>query len=571
MKSKQFLKSIFIFSLLSVFLFTSCQEEIIEITNPTEETVIQPDSNLATLMRNTATNDGSADNIIDYANCISVVLPVTVTVNGVTITIESVENYQTIEDLFDVSDVDVDSVEIHFPITIILSDYTAVVIENQDQLEVYVAACHDENEDDDDIECIDFQYPISISVYDTMYQVIETVTIANDEALYHFTMSLEDGVLASLNFPVTMILSNGDTVTVQNNQELEAVIEDAMDDCDEDDDNDWDDHCPQEYLEELLLECHWIASTDLFSNVVSDNFFFNEDGTLVIRSGVSGNVVSEGTWEFGTSASGDLSLSIQQIDVAPYDALNHEWIVDSCDEGYVSNPFIGLVFENHVLNLYMECEDSTTNDCFEEVSIEVCDEDGVVDGITETDLTAPFVNCATITTHTVLYYETYNEAIASVNPIAYPEAYTNTVAYEQTVYVVVANINDDSDREIYEIHIEVEDCVQGNDGCSASDVFVYLTTCEWVVASFEGSDELSNYHLSFQNNGVLVLTDQDNNTYTGHWGVDENSNGLVLVWFDNINAPDINVISGEWHLSECEEDRLELEGENTWMVLERDC
>ncbi len=51
--------------------------------------------------------------------------------------------------------------------------------------------CHDENEEDDDIECIDFQYPISISIYNTEFEIIDTVSIANDEALYNFIESLE--------------------------------------------------------------------------------------------------------------------------------------------------------------------------------------------------------------------------------------------------------------------------------------------------------------------------------------------------------------------------------------------
>ena len=40
-------------------------------------------------------------------------------------------------------------------------------------------------------------------------------------------------VLASLNFPVTLVYANGNTLEVNNNQELEEAINAAEDDCDD--------------------------------------------------------------------------------------------------------------------------------------------------------------------------------------------------------------------------------------------------------------------------------------------------------------------------------------------------
>ena len=83
------------------------------------------------------------------------------------------------------------------------------------------------NENDDDIECIDFKYPISISIYNLNFQVIDVVTINSDRQLHHFIKNLERGVLASLNFPVTMVYADGSTIEVHNNQELERVMKEA--------------------------------------------------------------------------------------------------------------------------------------------------------------------------------------------------------------------------------------------------------------------------------------------------------------------------------------------------------
>ena len=57
---------------------------------------------------------------------------------------------------------DDDYLEYVYPIVITLSDYTDVTIENKAQFEEYKAEC---KEDDDDIECVDFKYPLSYSVF----------------------------------------------------------------------------------------------------------------------------------------------------------------------------------------------------------------------------------------------------------------------------------------------------------------------------------------------------------------------------------------------------------------------
>ena len=129
-------------------------------------------------MRSTAANDGSVDDTMDAANCLSINLPVTIIVNGITITINTLEDLEFIQELFDEFDDDEDFLEFLFPITIILNDYTQIVIENQEQLENFIDECTDDN--DDVIECVDFVYPISFSIYNSDFQIIDTVIIEND-------------------------------------------------------------------------------------------------------------------------------------------------------------------------------------------------------------------------------------------------------------------------------------------------------------------------------------------------------------------------------------------------------
>ena len=74
-------------------------------------------------MQSTVTNDGSVDDIMDDADCFSVDLPVTVLVNDLSITINTLSDLQLIEDIYNEFDTDEDSLEFSFPITIILYNY----------------------------------------------------------------------------------------------------------------------------------------------------------------------------------------------------------------------------------------------------------------------------------------------------------------------------------------------------------------------------------------------------------------------------------------------------------------
>lgn len=317
---------LYVIPFFALFMLASCQKEAVEITGlDTQETFVA-ESNLASLITETSTMDGSCDNIIDKANGFSVNLPVTVIVNGVEITVNSESDYELIEELFDDSDDDYDTLEIVFPITITLSDYTEVVVNSQAELEALRAEYS--HEDDDDIECIDFQYPLNISVYNSDFQVIDVVTISNDRQMHHFIRNLQGGVLASLNFPVTMIYADGSTIQVNNNTELEAVIKEARNACDEDDDNDWnDDDFTKDRLDNLLVSCPWVVHDVLRNSInLADNYreyvmVFKEDGSVKVRKR-NGDMIS-GTW---TSSITDRGAKI---------TLNFEALTDFTLQWYV--------------------------------------------------------------------------------------------------------------------------------------------------------------------------------------------------------------------------------------------
>ena len=320
-------------SLAIVLATTSCQNEV-DVIGPDTSSAENIEANSATaqLISRTSTNDGSADNIIDNASCISVVFPITVTANGLEITLDSEDDLEVLEAIFDEFDDDDDVLDILFPITIITGDFTEVTINNEDELESYVERCV-EGGDDDDIECIDFNYPLTFFTFNAELQQTGTVVIESDRQLYRFFDELDDDDIVSLQYPVSLTLFDNTVITVNSNDELRRALESASDACDEDDDDDYnDDDFTKERLDNLLVECPWEVDEVLRNSVdqteqYSDWFLiFSEDGSVTAKSNVGASI--DGTWT--TRQSDDGTLLSLDFDLLTDFTL--EWFVYEIDD-----------------------------------------------------------------------------------------------------------------------------------------------------------------------------------------------------------------------------------------------
>ncbi|MEZ4796199.1 MAG: hypothetical protein R2785_03415 [Flavobacteriaceae bacterium] len=317
-------------------LSTSCRTEEMElIQSPPEDTLV-PDSVVASLMSQTTLNDGSNDNIIDNANCFNIQLPVTVIVNGIEIVVNSEDDYDDIEDIFDEFDDDSDTLEITFPITIILSDFTEIVINNYTEFYSYVNGCNGENESDDDIECLDFVYPISASVYNSNNEIILTITFNNDYELHEFIEDFDESDIVSINFPITVVLLDGTEIVIDSLTELQDIIELYDDYCDEDDDYDYNDDdcndCDTNQLETILTGCSdwYVDKLERNGNDyddVYDGYLFNffNDGTLSVSWGMT---TVYGTWE--ASGTGNNILVVIDVPALPY--CNNNWYLHEIEQ-----------------------------------------------------------------------------------------------------------------------------------------------------------------------------------------------------------------------------------------------
>jgi len=345
-----------LFLSLFIALFTSCQTEVSEIIQPSQDEALQANTTVATLVQKTATKDGSKDNIIDNASCLSVQLPVTVNVNGLEIIIDSEEDFDVIEAIFDEFDDDFDSLDIIFPIVIILSDFSEMNIANVDELESFIDQCEDENEFDDDIECIDFIYPITLSIFDSENQLAETVTVSNDEDFYHFIDEIEDYHIVQINFPITVELFDGTHLTINDMEELENTIDEADGMCDEDDDNDYDDDdcddCTEEQITNLLVSCSWTVDKIIVND--SDNteqytdfvFTYFEDGTVIAEAG--GNEII-GTW-IVESIMDEIMVKLEFDNFSDF---SFNWVLYEIEDDYE----IDLRFEDNRLEFEKRCID----------------------------------------------------------------------------------------------------------------------------------------------------------------------------------------------------------------------
>ena len=342
----------------ALLILSSCRTEEIQIVNPPIENELVANSTVANLMRNTVAKDGSDDNIIDKASCLSIKLPVIVTVNSKEITINDKDGYEEIEDLFDLFDDDVDSIVISYPIEVILSDYTVKTVNSDEELEALAKNCKGENEEDDDIECLDFYYPLKASVFNSNKELILTLTIENDEEMYKLIGDLEDYAAVTIDFPFKVIL-NGDTyIYINNMQELEEAIAAAKNSCDEDDDNDYNDDdcdgCTTEGVKEMFANCNeWIVEKlylneeYLTEEFKMFTFSFRENGSIKIDN--NGDI-SEGTWKV-TGEGNDMSFS---INIPNYPAFNGTWYLHEVkeDSGVVS---VHLLLEGNHLRFKSQC------------------------------------------------------------------------------------------------------------------------------------------------------------------------------------------------------------------------
>ena len=564
------LTQFFAIALLFVMIGTSCRTEDMEVIEAPQEQTLDINSPVKSLMQRTATNDGSFDNIIDNANCVSIQLPVTVVVNGLQITVDSEDDFATIEAIFDEFDDDNDNLEIQFPITIILTDFTEVVINNATEFATFTANCNGQNVSDDDIECLDFNYPIVASFFNTNNELLETISIMNDAEMYAFIENIDDNDIITIQFPITVTTFDGQIITINNFTELENTINNYDDVCDEDDDYDYNDddcnNCTNDQLATVLSQCsNWMVDklerndNDLEDTYVGYNFNFGTDGSIQITSG-TGNFA--GTWQ--SSGSGN-NISVI-INIPDFPDFNATWNLHEIEQENDETK-VDLRLGDDRLRFESDCSSSGNNGNVDDTAL--------VNSLTMGDwyITYYFDDTDETTNYTDYVFNFSSDGSATATIMSnITNGFWNTSSGDQTALELNLNFGSASpldelaeDWDVLEVTndiIRLKD-VSGGDGSidyltfernpstggSTNNLDTILSDGTWIVDSYtdDGTDETSDYtgyQLTFMSNGTVQAT--NGTVINGTWNVQNAGNVLNLnfsgVPFDEFND-DWDVIS----------------------------
>ncbi len=195
-----------------------------------------------------------------------------------------------------------------------------------------------------DGECFEFVYPISIILDEG-----DPVTVNSREELFNATYGAYH---IDLVLPLDIIIENDSIVTINNYDELEAIIEDCFGD-----DHDVVDCSIGDITNTLADYCWSIDFTD-------DNEFIynlNSDGTYQLQDiggNSGGSVLTSGAWSI--VAGNNTYYITLSAELADY---NDEWVVTDCntDLGYAYLEMQSIVYPQAYI-YYIDCNDDGNDD-----------------------------------------------------------------------------------------------------------------------------------------------------------------------------------------------------------------
>ena len=314
------MKNIILLLLVSLSIFSCQTEEVVIIEDNNEN--LSASSPLVSLVSRVSQNTTSQDNILDSSSSFAVQLPLVVIVNNQQITVSTTADYQIVQDAIDAFLNDDDIVNFVYQITIVYQNFSTQVISNSNALDDVLDDCGDDD-GFDEIDCITINYPIVINVYNSNNQLANTVTILNDSQLYVFIENLDNFDLIAISYPISLQNSNGQTIVINSNNELENFIEDAIDDCD----NSSGGSGGTATLANTIINGTWYISyyfddVDETSNYNGYNFTFNMNGTSIA---INNSTSINGTWS-NYIDSGQEKLELV-FDGLTLDELEDDWKV----------------------------------------------------------------------------------------------------------------------------------------------------------------------------------------------------------------------------------------------------
>lgn len=300
--------------------FIACQkDELVVIQDNTQN--LSYNSPLTNLISRVAQSATSKDNVLDNSSCFSILLPVVVHVDGKQIIVSNENDYKTVQSVLDAFSDDDDEIDFVYPITIQLKNFNTQQILNSDQLAEVVNNCNQDNEDDfDEIDCLNINYPIKISVYNANNQIANTITIQSDRDLFNALKNFGGNLFIAINYPISVTNSNGQKVIIINNSDFETIIEASIKNCGANSGGVGNANFVSVLTNGTWQISYFFKSRDETLNYKVYKFTFNSNGSIIVTEGINN---STGDWSgFVNNSQQGLQLD---FDNDKLDKLESEW------------------------------------------------------------------------------------------------------------------------------------------------------------------------------------------------------------------------------------------------------
>jgi len=272
-----------------------------------------------------------------------------------------------------------------------------------------------ENEGENAINCIEFNYAFVLFVFDGSMEFVEAKSIRSDLEFSNFLGSLDPDFSISLNYPIKGTLVTGELIEINTNEELKEAI----------------DACQAEELQRrcngTLIDCVWkVGAVEGQPNEYEGAYYLlRSDGSVQFHYKEDAFF---GTWVtlfIGT----DLYLNIDLNDDADIEGFwDLNWQVD-----LRSNQRIEIADGDRQVLIEKDCSIPCVESGFQVCEFE--DNPGFAEFILKN-----YTTCIAIpSTHDVVsavtysFHETEEDALLGINPISTTE-YENT-SNPQTLYV----------------------------------------------------------------------------------------------------------------------------------------
>ena len=226
---KNLIKFIVASFVMAVLLFVSCQSDENQVVENPD--VLSKSSTLTAKLKQVTFADAptNVDNVLDSTSCFKVKFPYMVIVNGNrSLVVQSEADYAEVAAIFNASSFDQDFIEFTFPITIITLEGVEIVVEDEQEFRALSTSCeHNEVV----FPCFSLTFPITISSYDSNYQIQQTHTFNNGLDLYLFLFRLNVGEFYEIRYPIKAVYPNSPTIEINSNAELLLAMETAFNIC----------------------------------------------------------------------------------------------------------------------------------------------------------------------------------------------------------------------------------------------------------------------------------------------------------------------------------------------------